>query len=180
MHAHRTHPFDVVLGLRLLTASGTLAQLAEELAVVPSQVHASIRRLDRAGLLRPESRSVNARALGEFVLFGVRYAFPAVRGMLADGVPTAHSAQPLAALIDAVDVVVWPAPAAPDAVRGFSIRPLYGRAPTLVQTSPETYRLVTLVDALRLGDPRARTLARAELESALGSRSGSASESPPR
>lgn len=179
MVAHRTHPFDVVLGLRLLTASGTLAQLAEELAVVPSQVHASLRRLDRAALLRPQSRSINPRALGEFVLFGVRYAFPAVRGALADGVPTAHSAQPLAALIDAVDVVVWPAPAAPDAVRGFSIRPLYGTAPKLARTSPGTYRLVTLVDALRLGDPRARTLARAELETVLGWRTGSVSGSAP-
>jgi hypothetical protein len=168
MASDRTHPFDVVLALALLRESGTLARLADVLAVVPSQVHAGLRRLDRAGLMRPGVRAVNPRALAEFILFGVRYAFPAVRGPLAEGVPTAYSAPPLAAHLDAVDVVVWPASSAPHAVRGFCVRPLYRGAATLVETSPSTYGLVTLVDALRIGDPRVRDLARAELGSALG------------
>lgn len=172
MIPHRTNPFDVVLGLRLLAPAGTMAQLAEELHVVPSQVHAALRRLELAGILRPSGRSTNARALGEFILFGVRYAFPAARGPLADGVPTAYSAPPLAPHVDPTDVLVWPMAAAPDVVRGFSIRPLYAGAPHLVTSSPETYRLVTLVDALRIGDPRARNAARAQLEIALGWRSG--------
>lgn len=174
MSAHRTHPFDVVLALRLLEPAGTLAQLASELAVVPSQVHTSLRRLERAGLLRPESRAANPRALGEFLLAGVRYAFPAVKGPLADGIPTAYSAPALAPLVDPVDVVVWPAKSLPNAVRGFSIRPLYAGAPRLATTSPETYRLVTLVDALRIGDPRIRSAARGALESALGWRAAGA------
>ncbi len=168
MAAHRTHPFDVVLGIRLLSDSGTLASIAEELAVVPSQVHAGLRRLALAGLLKPESRATNPRAFGEFVLFGVRYAFPAIRGPLAFGVPTAYSAQPLAALIDPTDVLVWAAPSAPQAVQGFSVRPLFERAPRLVESSPATYRVLTLIDALRIGDPRARNVARSELEAALG------------
>jgi hypothetical protein len=169
MAAHRTHPFDVVLALRLLSDAGTLSALAEELAVVPSQVHASIRRLALAGLLKPDSRATNPRAFAEFVLFGVRYAFPAVRGPLAFGVPTAYSAPPLAALMDPTDVLVWAAPKAARAVNGFSIRPLYAGAPKLAERSPATYRLLTLVDALRIG---ARTIARGELESALGWRGG--------
>lgn len=172
MAAHRTHPFDVVLGLRLLSDAGTLASLADELAVVPSQVHASIRRLALGGLLKPESRATNPRAFAEFVLFGVRYAFPAARGPLAFGVPTAYSAPPLAALMDPTDVLVWAAPQVTQAVHGFSIRPLYSGAPKLVERSPATYRLLTLVDALRIGDPRARTIARGEIESALGWRGG--------
>lgn len=166
MASARIHPFDVVLGLRLLRPSGTLAELAQELAVAPSQIHASLARLEVAGLLRPERRT-NARALGEFILFGVRYAFPAMRGPLADGVPTAYSAQPLAAEIDALDVVVWPTRTGRDTVRGFSVPPLYRQAPLLVATSPETYRLLTLVDAMRLGDPRARNVARSHLERSL-------------
>ncbi len=165
--ALRTHPFDIVVAIRLLQPAATLAPLAEELGVSPSQVHASIGRLSLAGLLRPDSRTTNARALGEFIVGGVRYAFPATRGPLAEGVPTAYSTAPLAAVVDAIDVVVWPAPAAPNRVRGFSLTPLYPRAPLLVERSPETYRLVSIVDAFRLGDARIRSQARAELDRAL-------------
>ncbi|MEX2180592.1 MAG: hypothetical protein WD771_00985 [Gemmatimonadaceae bacterium] len=163
----RTNPFDIVLGLRLLEPAGTLGSLAEELGVVPSQIHAALGRLAAAALLKPESRATNARALGEFLLFGVRYAFPAARGELALGVPTAYSALPLSATVDAVDVLVWPAARAPDPVRGFSITPLYSGAPGLRESSPPTYRLLTLVDALRIGDPRVRNTAREALEIAL-------------
>lgn len=168
MRVPRTHPFDVALGLRLLKPAGTISQLAEELAVVPSQVHGSLARLAAAGLVRPDGRSANARSLGEFVLQGVRYAFPAQRGALVLGVPTAYSAPALAALVDATDVVVWPRAGGEGGVRGFSLPPLYPRAPRLPETSPETYRLLTLVDALRIGDPRTRNAARELLEVAFG------------
>lgn len=148
----------------------TLAPLAEELGVAPSQVHAALGRLHTAGLLRTDSRSTNVRALGEFILGGVRYAFPAGRGPLTEGVPTAYSTAPLAAVVDAVDVVVWPAPQAPTRVRGFGLTPLYPRAPVLVERSPETYAVVSIIDAFRLGDARIRSMARAELERALGRR----------
>lgn len=164
----RTLPFDVALSLRLLRPSGTLANLAEELAVVPSQIHSSLARLKSAGLLRPDSRDTNARALSEFLLYGVRYAFPARRGSLALGVPTAHSAPRLAPLIDAADAVVWPAPRAKAAVQGFAVAPLYPGAIELRERSPETYLLVTLVDALRLGDRQLRGAARQLLSEALG------------
>lgn len=170
MSTDRTNPFDVVLALRLLSAAGTLASIAEEMAVAPSQVHAALKRLERAGLLRADKgvRAANARALGEFILFGVQYAFPAERGPLADGIATAYSAPALAEHIDAIDVLVWPTRADRLTVRGFSIKPLYGGAVRLVETSPETYRLLTLVDAMRLGEPRARNGARVQLEQALG------------
>lgn len=136
--------------------------------MAPSQVHSALRRLDLAGLLKDGSRDANPRALGEFVLFGVRYAFPAVRGPLTEGVPTAYSASPLATEIDAVDVLVWPSKRAADAVRGFSITPLYRQAPELPLRSQSTYRLLVLVDALRVGDARTRNAARTHIEQALG------------
>ena len=140
MAADRTHPFDIVLALRLLTPAGTMATIADELAVAPSQVHAALGRLATAGLLRKEplseSRATNSRALAEFLLFGVRYAFPAVRGPLADGVPTAWSAPALASQLDAPDAVVWPTAPGPATIRGFSIRPLYRNAVHIVDSAP--------------------------------------------
>lgn len=150
--------------------AGTLVELADELAVAPSQVHAAIRRLGVSGLLRPGVRATNARALSEFLVHGVRYAFPAVKGPLALGVPTAYSAPPLSAEVDALDVVVWPDAMHPMAVQGFSIAPLYKAAPRLIDRSPATYQLLAITDALRLGDPRMRLTARDRLEQQLAGR----------
>lgn len=171
IQAQQTRPFDLVVALRLVRPSGTLLSIGEELAASASQVHASLRRLEAAGLLKPDSRATNVRALLEFLASGVRFAFPAQRGPLRDGVPTAYSAPPLNTVVDALDVVVWPAAGHPQAVRGFSITPLYRRAPLLLERSPETYRLLTVVDAVRLGDPRIRPHARAALEQLLEQKS---------
>ncbi|MEQ1690999.1 MAG: hypothetical protein ABMA00_06930, partial [Gemmatimonas sp.] len=131
-----------------------------------SQAHAAIRRLRLAGLLRPDTMVVNRHQLLEFVLFGAKYAFPVRPGLVVRGVPTAHSAPALAEHIDAVDQLVWPS--AHGDMIGESIEPLYPGAPELPQRAPETYRLLTLVDALRVGRARDRTLARSMLEAAIG------------
>lgn len=170
MRSTRTSPFDVALALRLSSESGTLVEIAHDMGVVPSQVHASLTRLAVAGLLRPNARTANTRALMEFIAHGVRYAFPAAKGPLAAGVPTAYSAAPLSAEVDAIDVVVWPAPMHPAAVQGFSVAPLYPAAPILLERHPATYQLVAITDALRLGDPRTRVIARERLEQRLGVR----------
>lgn len=170
MRAAKTSPFDVALALRLTSEAGTLVELAHDLGVVPSQIHASLGRLGVAGLLRPNARAANNRALVEFIAHGVRYAFPAAKGPLATGIPTAYSAAPLSADVDAVDVVVWPAPMHAAAVQGFSLAPLYPTAPLLFERHPATYRLLAITDALRLGDPRTRVIARERLEQALGVR----------
>lgn len=168
MRFTKTSPFDVALALRLTSEAGTLVELAHDLGVVPSQIHASLGRLGVAGLLRPNSRAANNRALVEFVAHGVRYAFPATKGPLTTGVPTAYSAAPLSAAVDAIDVVVWPAPMHSAAVQGFSLAPLYPTAPLLLERHPATYQLLAITDALRLGDPRTRVIARERLEQALG------------
>lgn len=162
--AAQTRPFDIVVGIRLLRPARTLAILAGDLHASPSQVYAATRRLELAGILKADQRATNPRALLEFLIGGVRYAFPVPRGALALGVPTAYSAAPLNAVVDAVDVVVWPAAKLQDVVRGFSLTPLYPRAASLRERDPVTYRALTVVDALRLGDQRLRQHAREALE----------------
>jgi hypothetical protein len=156
----KLHGFDVVLAIRLLKPAGTLAQLADELAVVPSQIHASAKRLEVAGLVRPGTRNANRHALQEFIEHGVRYAFPAQAGRRARGIPTSHSAPLLAEHLDSADAFVWPAANAPGAVSGLSVTPLYAKASALAESSPEMYRAVSLVDAFRVGGARERAIAR--------------------
>lgn len=156
---------DVAVALRLLAGGNTYAVLAEELAVSPSQVFASVRRLRYAGLLRSDGLDVNRSFLRDFVISGARFAFPARPGPVARGVATAHSAPALAASIDAMDHYVWPY--ASGSTIGESIEPLYPQAPETAIRSPETYRLLTLFDALRVGQARERSIAKGLLEEAL-------------
>ncbi|MBK6486179.1 MAG: AsnC family protein [Gemmatimonadetes bacterium] len=161
----RLSPLDLVVALRLLQGDATFQRLADELGVAPSQVHQSVERLRIAQLLHPKSRRVNRLALEEFLLYGARYAFPPVVSTTARGVPTAHAASALSPIFGIDDPHVWPSPDG-DMV-GQALEPLYPGAPTLRNRSPETYRLLTLFDALRIGQAREKSAARELLKQAL-------------
>jgi hypothetical protein len=93
-------PQDIVVLLKLLAAGNnrpTYAQLAVDLYMSPSEVHASIRRSRTARLVhgRELGDRVNAKALAEFLVHGIRYAFPAEKGGMTRGMPTASAAEPL-------------------------------------------------------------------------------------
>lgn len=151
-------PLDVAVALRLSRGSGaTFETIADDLGMSPSVAHGSVMRLRDARLLQPESRKINRRALLEFLEHGVKYAFPANRGGSARGVPTAHSAPVLADQLVAEDVIVWPS--ADGRTIGESLTPLYARAPSLARKSPAEYEMLALVDAIRIGGARERSLA---------------------
>jgi hypothetical protein len=111
-----------------------------------------------AGLLLAD-RQPNRHAVLEFVLHGARYAFPAVRGRMARGMPTAYAAPPLSNLIHAgLDPIpVWPDPEGE--ARGESFKPLYRDAPAAARADPRLSECLSLFDALRGGRARERTLA---------------------
>ena len=50
---------------------------------------------------------------------------------------------------------------------GWEIEPLYGGAIHLPDRAPDTYRMLTLIDAIRIGRARERNLAIEELERVL-------------
>jgi hypothetical protein len=93
-------PQDIVVLLKLLTVGNkrpTYAQLAVDLYMSPSEVHASIRRARTSRLIHgPElGDRVNVKALEEFLVHGIRYAFPPEKGGMTRGMPTASAAEPL-------------------------------------------------------------------------------------
>jgi hypothetical protein len=151
-------PQDVAVALRLAEMpEASYAALSADLSMSPSTAHQSVERLQAAGLLRPDSRHANWHSLIEFLEHGVRYSFPARLGRHAHGVPTAYSGPPLASEIFSDDAIVWP-DAKGNAV-GQSMAPLYPNAAKLPHTCPSLYELLTLVDAIRLGRARERTIA---------------------
>ena len=152
-------PQDLVVVLKLALEPGlTFQQLAGSLHLSVSAVHRSVTRAKAAGLLLAD-RQPNRHAILEFVLHGARYAFPAVRGRLTRGMPTAYAAPPLSELIQAGNdpIPVWPDPEGE--ARGETFKPLYRDAPAAARADPKLYECLSLFDALRGGRARERNLA---------------------
>ena len=159
---------DVVVMLKLLLEEGekTYAQLSKELGMSASEIHAAVRRGVEAGLIEASSRMPLRKALEEYLLHGVRYAFPARRGPPARGMPTAHAAPPLVSQISSNELPpVWPDPEGD--TKGYALEPLYRSAPKAARSNQKLYELLALVDALRDGRARERKLAEEELKKRL-------------
>jgi DNA-binding Lrp family transcriptional regulator len=168
-------PQDVVVTLKLLEFEERrppFAQIAEELAMSVSEVHAAVKRAQAAHLVHgPElGERPNCKALEEFLLHGLKYVFPAQHGAMTRGVPTSYAAEPLKRYIKAGDepVPVWPSSNGP--IRGIAFAPLYRSVPKAATRDSYLYELLALVDALRDGRAREREIAEKELIIRLRSR----------
>ena len=164
-------PQDVVVLLKLLLygdSRPSYAQIAKDLFLSPSEVHAAVQRARQARLLQGlEPGALNRSALLEFLIHGVKYAFPPERGELTRGIPTAHAAEPLKSQIAMGNdpPPVWPS--ANGKVRGYSFAPLYKTVPQAALRDPLLYQMLALVDAIRDGRTRERHLAEEALKSRL-------------
>lgn len=164
-------PLDILVLLKLSLVRGRppYLQLAQELYLYPSEVYTSVKRARASHLVQGEERQeqLNRSALLEFLLHGIRYAFPAERGALTRGVPTAYASPPLDNLIapGGDPPPVWPY--AEGMVRGYSFSPLHKNAPQAALKDARLYELLALVDALRDGRARERDLAGRELKMRL-------------
>ncbi len=164
-------PQDIVVLLKLVKAGDkrpTYVQLALDLYMSPSEVHSSLRRARAAKLIHgPEfGDRVNPKALEEFLVHGIRYAFPPEKGGMTRGIPTASAAEPLnRQMAQEEPIPVWPY--VEGSRRGYAFLPLHKRVPQAALKDPELYQLLALVDALRDGTARETMLAKRELESRL-------------
>lgn len=165
-------PQDVYVVLKILAARSRrapYAKLASELSMSASEVHASVKRARASGLMHGEAleNCPNVAALEEFLVHGLKYAFPAERGELTRGVATSYGAAPLRALIASTGdpVPVWPC--AEGRQRGMAFAPLYRSAPQAALHDEPFHELLALVDALRDGRVRERKFAEAELRRRL-------------
>jgi hypothetical protein len=157
----------VLLKLALQDSPRPYAELARDLGMSASEVHAAVKRSIQAGLVDPDSRLPRKKALEEYLLHGVRYAFPAPRGPVVRGVPTSYAVSPLAEEFPSSDdlIPVWPDPEG--SVRGYAIEPLHSSVPSAARRDPALYELLALVDALREGRARERKLAEQALRNRL-------------
>lgn len=132
--------------------------LSKDLGLSLGEVSHCLGRAAAAGLYDAELRRPRAHALSEFIVHGVRYCFAAAVGRPARGVPTCHAARiesPFGE--DESDVVVWPHPQG--TARGVALEPLYPSVPAIVASQKELYRMLVLVDFIRIGRARERNWA---------------------
>ena len=168
-------PQDIVVILKLCgygSKRPPFAQMAADLSMSPSEVHAALKRAQAAHLIHgPDMNSrPNFSAIEEFLVHGVKYAFPAEHGGSTRGLPTSYAAAPLNRLIAAgkEPIPVWPHPEGKK--RGIALAPLYKTVPDAALRDPALYQKLALVDALRDGRVRERKLAEQELKKLLRSK----------
>jgi DNA-binding Lrp family transcriptional regulator len=167
-----TKPQDVVVALKLSLngARSSYADLGQELGMSASEVHAAVRRLGEANLIDPETKEIRRETLRNFLVHGVPYAFPTSPKEVTRGMPTAWAAPVLSGKISASGQIspVWPDP--DGQVQGAAVQPLYASAPGAARRDPALYDLLALVDALRIGRARERSLAEKEISHRLNPR----------
>lgn len=162
-------PHDVAVALQLcLTPEETFAELSRVTGLSVGEVHNSVKRLEGTRLLTEKGARPDTRVLLDFLVHGVPIAFPGRLGPEVRGVPTAHGAPDLRERLVFDDEIVWPS--AQGEVRGHGLTPLVPAAPDLVEANPALYRLLSLVDALRVGGTRERKLAASALEELMNER----------
>jgi hypothetical protein len=150
----------------------TVRALAQSTGVSKSEVSASIQRSRRTGLLLIDGETnlprINASALCEFAIHGLKYVFPAVLGGIERGVPTAHQAPVLAGKLlgTSSQGLVWPDPGGNKL--GQSITPLHPGVLVAVRQDANLYAMLALVDSIRVGRARELTHAAQMLRSLLG------------
>ena len=132
--------------------------LEAALGISKTEVNASINRSISVGMAIADRNTghpkVNRKALFEFIIYGLKYVFPAKLAEIARGIPTAFAAPGLKGeLMSSGDYIhVWPDPNGKE--KGQSISPLFKSVPMAVSKDPCLYEYLALVDSIRLGNPR--------------------------
>lgn len=159
-------PQDIVILLKKLSPAGYSLngrQLSESLGISASEISEAMDRNAVAGLIDSTKSQINTLALKDFLVYGLKYCFPAVIGGIVRGVPTAVSAAPFSdSIVSGSETYVWPSPAGEG--RGQAVEPLYHSVPEAVLKDTDFYRLMAIADVLRIGRAREKERAIDELK----------------
>ena len=148
-------PQDVAILLKIVsmnTQSWQLAGLANSLRISISEISESLNRSRIAGLIDYNKKKINRQNLFEFLEYGVRYVFPQELGSMVRGIPTAHSHSIIKEVFISETDYVWPDNKG--TTMGLMIEPFYPRQVEAVIEDEFFYKLLSLVDVIRVGKVR--------------------------
>lgn len=157
-------PQDIVILLKMISFRNSNVQLkdiAQALHISSSEVTESLNRSYIAGLVDYNKKKVSRQSLFEFLQYGLHYVFPVHPGGMTNGIATAHSHPYLRQYFESDILYVWSDIHGKD--RGLSIEPLYTNQILAVKNDDELYKLLALVDVIRVGRRREINVAIGEL-----------------
>jgi len=161
-------PQDVAILLKIVviaSESWQLAGLAHLLKISISEISESLNRSRLAGLIDYNKKKVNRQNLLEFLEHGVKYVFPEQPGALVRGIPTAHSHPDMKKKFISEMNYVWSDNHGE--VMGLMIQPFYKNQVEAVKEDKKYYKLLALVDVIRVGKVREVKYAVNELKNIL-------------
>jgi len=162
-------PQDIVVLLKIISIRNDKwrnIDIANAVGISPSEVSEALNRCRIAKLIDSKKRKVNINSFTEFLVYGLKYVFPAEPGAVVKGIPTAHSASPIKEHISSdIDVYVWAY--AKGTHRGQAIEPLYKTLPKVAPENELFFELLTIVDTIRIGRAREIKIATEELNKRL-------------
>lgn len=148
-------PQDVAILLKIVSINSEnwqLARLANSLRISISEVSESLNRSKIAGLIDYNKKKISKQNLLEFLEHGVRYVFPQEPGALTRGIPTAHSHSYMKNVFNSEMDYVWPD--TNGTTMGLMIEPFYTKQVEAVNEDELYYKLLSLVDVVRVGKVR--------------------------
>ena len=165
---------DILVLLKLLgePEGWTVRSIGASLDLDPAGVHRALQRLEESRLIDVKRQQVNQSNAEEFLIHGLKYLFPIRQGGLVRGMPTAWAAPPLSDELAPDDE---PPPVWPDSkgeVRGVALEPLHENAVAVARRDPKLAKRLFLIDAVRLGNGRVRSLATKRLSMSLKTGAG--------
>lgn len=161
-------PQDVAILLKLIAMDSQewqLQPLSKALLISISEISESLNRSRQAKLIDYRKKRPNRQALMEFLEHGIKYVFPQEPGAMVKGVATAHSHTFMKKFFKSETTYVWPQPKGTDI--GLRIEPLYPNQPEAVKQDQLFYKLLALVDVIRVGKVREVNIALDELKTIL-------------
>jgi hypothetical protein len=162
-------PQDIAVLLKIIALKDSNwrnLDLANGLFISPSEISEALNRCKIAKLIDAEKKMVHFNALSEFLIYGLKYVFPAQPGAIVRGMPTAHSSSPIKEKIsENSEGYVWSYPKG--TMRGQQIIPLYKTIPAAAQSDKSFYELMVITDTIRIGRAREINIAIEELEKRL-------------
>lgn len=162
-------PQDIVILLKMTTFTKNrdwkVMDLVSSLYLSQSEISESLNRSSLARLTDITKKKVMRLSLMDFLEHGIQYVFPQHPGALVRGIPTAHSHPYIKKKIISSENFVW-ADADGD-TRGQAIEPLSKSVIKAVKKDEELYKLLALVDVIRVGKTRELKIALTELKKLL-------------
>lgn len=158
-------PQDIVVLLKIVSygkGSWYSKDLARDLFLSTAEISNSLQRSIASGLIDSKKKTVKVQSLLEFLKYGIPYVFPEKPMSISRGLPTAHSHPFMKKQFASEQLYVWPDAGSNE--RGLSVQPLYSGAVDASKSDERLYLMLALVDVLRMGRPREKKVAYAELE----------------